>query len=125
MTLAGPLRAEISSLAQAEDVQPELVPVACETEETDHIKRWLSAHGCNLHHPFGMPEPEMLSNTNGRRLALEDFCDGTLLCDLVARLQHRSKVGVLRLRHLFCPSLPAVLTWCLLLMTAEWRHSRC
>ena len=38
-----------------------------------------------LFHPFGLP-PE---SKRGGKLVLQDFCDGTLLCDLVAKLQHR------------------------------------
>ena len=124
VALTGPLRAELSAAAQAEDVQPEPAPVACETEETDRIKRWLSAHGFNLRHPFGLPEPQKLSDINGpRRLTLEDFCDGTLLCDLVAKLQHRSKVRSATQSFILSVSQPLTFGG-LSLTTAKWCHSR-
>jgi hypothetical protein len=51
----------------------------------------MELHGFRLRHAFGLPDPSS-SEVGGAQLTLADFCDGTLLCDLVAKLQNRSTV---------------------------------
>ena len=51
----------------------------------------MELHGFRLRHPFGLPDPAS-SEVGGAQLTLADFRDGTLLCDLVAKLQNRSTV---------------------------------
>lgn len=54
-------------------------------------QRWIELHGFTLRHEFGLPDPSS-NQLLESRLALVDFCDGTLLCDLVAKLQNRPTV---------------------------------
>ena len=60
-------------------------------------QRWLELHGFRLRGQFGILDPS--SNQHGQQLSLGDFCDGTLLCDLVAKLQNRPKVSAIASRR--------------------------